>query len=145
MFSYRLTRLPFAILMYAHSFWSAGLLVEEGTKELLVVLLSLPLLFLFVVLPRLRDCDWPLWFGFLLLVPFLGSLMGLALIFAPPKTIGRREHAVETPPDETAPPQLAGSPCAACGTKIVLASEAVLQEGKVFCKSCHDTGASPAG
>ena len=93
MFNYRLTRLPFAILAYGHTWWEFYQLKQNEEIGLLLVLASLAFLLVFVVWPRLRDCDWPLWMGFLLLVPYLGSLIGLALLFAPSKVFNRRDEA----------------------------------------------------
>jgi hypothetical protein len=139
MFSYRLARLPYAVLMCVHAFWVANQLALEEPEEALLAGASLPFLFIFVIWPRLRDCNWPLWFGFLLLIPLAGHLIGLALLFAPSKILGRREQAANVSPDDGVPPQIAGSLCARCGMKIILASEGVAQGPEVFCKSCDET------
>ncbi len=136
MFSYRLTRLPFALLMYAHAFWEAQQLAVGTQQSALLILGSLPLMLLFVIWPRLRDCDWPAWVGLLMLVPYLGSLIAVSLLFRDSKVFGRREHAAEAAAAEVPPLQIPGSLCAKCGTKIIMASEGVIRDDKVFCKNC---------
>jgi hypothetical protein len=138
MFSYRLSRLPYAILMYAHGFWSMNQILEGGMDQLILVFCSLPLLFLFVIWPRLRDCDWPFWFGLLLIIPFLGTLMGIALLFAPSKMFGRKDN-VERPLEDAGVRQIAGSQCAKCGSTILVASEGIMQGDHVLCTGCHAT------
>lgn len=144
MFSYRLTRLPYAILMYAHAFWEMQQISTPSPASALLVLGSLPLLFVFVIWPRLRDCDWPVWVGLLMLVPYLGALVGVSLFFRDSKVFGRKEHAAEAAAQEAVPLQIPGSLCAKCGAKIIVASEGMIRDDKVFCKNCEEVEAPPS-
>jgi uncharacterized membrane protein YhaH (DUF805 family) len=90
MADYRLSRLPFAVLSFAHDFWFMEMLGSGEWRKALWALLSMPLVLVCVVLPRLRDCDWPLWVAVLTLVPYLGVLTGLGLLLVPSKSINRK-------------------------------------------------------
>ena len=137
MFRYRLTRLPFFLISAAHAMWEDSQLKVMDDRALVLILASLPLMLVFVIWPRLRDCDWPWWMGFLLLVPYLGSLIGLALLFAPSKVFNRRdEAAAKAAVAEDAEPQIAGTSCAECGAKIIMATDGVIRDRKVVCKDC---------
>jgi uncharacterized membrane protein YhaH (DUF805 family) len=37
----------------------------------------------YVVVPRARDCGWPWWIALFVMVPFIGIVAGLALLFKP--------------------------------------------------------------
>lgn len=112
MFNYRLTRLPFFLLSVVHAMWQHYQLKVEDERALFLILASLPVMLVFVILPRLRDCDWPWWMGFLLLVPYLGSLIGLALLFAPSKVFNRRDDAAaRAAAEKAAEQQTASSSC----------------------------------
>lgn len=91
MFKYRLSRLPYFILLIVFNLLAIGLIDNGSPGSTLIVLASMPVALIFVVLPRVRDCDWPQWVGFLTIIPFLGNLTGIALLFAGSKVIGRRD------------------------------------------------------
>lgn len=79
------------MLLVIHNFWTIGMLDTGSPGNMLLVIASLPVVLIFVVLPRVRDCDWPQWVGFLTIIPYLGNLTGIALLFAGSKVIGRSD------------------------------------------------------
>lgn len=141
MFTYRLSRLPYLVLLLAYYFWAISVIGPgENQRELLLTLATYPVFFVFVVLPRVRDCDWPLWIGLVLLVPYLAIIPSVALMFFPSKVLGRREKG-KAEPGTLAPViarQVVGSKCDGCGTKIVFSNDGVLIGDKVYCRKCDD-------
>jgi hypothetical protein len=141
MFKYRLSRLPFAILLYGHQFLTIGLIGSEIPGSVWIVAASIPIVMILVILPRVRDCDWPQWVGFLTMIPYLGTLTGTALLFARPKVFNRSDASNGSPSESTVTPrQLVGSICDTCGTKIILATDGVILGNQVLCNACK-TGA----
>lgn len=100
MFSYRLSRLPFALLMYLHQFWAISMMNSSDERHWILLLLSMPAVLIFVILPRVRDCDWPIWIGFTTMVPYLGMFTGTTLLFARPKVLYRSDEVLESDQDE---------------------------------------------
>ena len=143
MFKYHLSRLPYAVLVYAHQFWAIAMIGTGKPVDMAIVIASLPVVLILAILPRVRDCDWPQWVGVLAMVPYLGILTGTALLFAPSKVFGRRdefhnsersdangEHRLEKP-------QVAGSLCDTCGIKILLATDGGAVGDLVLCNECQ--------
>lgn len=87
--NYRLSRLPYAVSIIAYELWVMSVFDGEVTLEWLWVLLSLPLVLIFVIIPRLRDCGWPYWVGILTMIPVLGIVPGVTLLFAPSRSLFR--------------------------------------------------------
>ncbi len=82
---YRLSRLPYFLLTAAHELWlMLGVDWDHGVS-LIIALASLPLRLILVVLPRVRDCGWPNWVGYLTLIPFVSAIPAVSLVFAPSK------------------------------------------------------------
>lgn len=91
MFKYRLSRLPYFILLMSYNLFAIGLLDNGSPGSILMVVASMPVALILVVLPRVRDCDWPQWVGFLTVIPYVGNLTGIDLLFAGSKVIGRSD------------------------------------------------------
>jgi len=88
----------------------------------------------FIYLPRVRDAGMPVWSLILALIPYLSIAYGIVLLFRPSK-LPMQPVRVEEPPR---PPNIAGSDCSACGKRLVLSSEGVIDEAnKVVCNECH--------
>jgi uncharacterized membrane protein YhaH (DUF805 family) len=88
----------------------------------------------FVYLPRVRDAGITAWSLLLALIPYGSIAYGLVLLFRPSK-LPMQTVRVEEPPR---PPSIAGSECSACGKRLVLSSEGVIDEAnKVVCNECH--------
>jgi hypothetical protein len=91
MFKYRLSRLPFFILMVIYNILAIGMLDAGSLVSISIIILSMPIALILIVLPRVRDCDWPQWVGFITIIPYLGDLTGIALLFASSKVIRRSD------------------------------------------------------
>ena len=89
---YRLTRIPFLSLLYAHRFGSILVLETGARASLPIIIASLPLLFIFVILPRTRDCGWPAFVGILSMIPIIGLVPRTTLIFSPSKILHRKDQ-----------------------------------------------------
>jgi len=89
MFRYRLARLPFIVLLIIHHSLAAWMLEGDFHYKYALVALSMPLLLLFVVLPRVRDCDWPWWVALTTIIPYLGTITGFGLCFVRTKVFLR--------------------------------------------------------
>ena len=81
LFRYRLARLPFAIMLLIHHSWAAWMIDGNYHYKFILVCSSMPLLMVFAVLPRVRDCGWPWWVALTTIIPYLGTVTGFGLLF----------------------------------------------------------------
>ena len=77
--------------MVFYNIFAIGMLDTVSLGGIAIVLLSMPIAFILIVLPRVRDCDWPQWVGLITIIPYLGDITGIALLFAGSKVIGRSD------------------------------------------------------
>ena len=92
MFRLRLTRIPYAFWTVVYEVWALRMLDIDADLSIALLLASLPVFFVFVILPRVRDCDWPLWIGFTTFIPLIGGITGTGLLLARPKYFHRRSQ-----------------------------------------------------
>jgi uncharacterized membrane protein YhaH (DUF805 family) len=78
-------------VLISYNFFSIGMLNNGTDLCIFLSLVSIPVALIFIVLPRVRDCDWPQWVGLFTVIPYVGNLSGIALLFARSKVIGRSD------------------------------------------------------
>ena len=99
LFHYRLSRIPFAALLFAHEYWCITMLESENPLKGLLILASMPLALVLVILPRVRDCDWPWWVAVTAMIPYLGAITGTGLFFASSKYVNRTNDSDSPRPE----------------------------------------------
>lgn len=100
LFRYRLARLPFAIMLLIHHSWAAWMIDGNYHYKFILVCSSMPLLMVFAVLPRVRDCGWPWWVALTTIIPYLGTVTGFGLLFVLTKVFLLKDDSdtSKTPP-----------------------------------------------
>ena len=93
LFRYRLARLPYAAILLIHYFSTSWLIDGKYPHKFLLVYLSMPLLLVLAVLPRVRDCGWPWWVSLTTMIPYVGSFSAFGLFFLPTKVTLRKNDS----------------------------------------------------
>lgn len=81
--NYTLSRLPYFVLASASNLFLENLVATYDGTGVLIACLLLPLYALFLTVPRARDCGWPPWIGWLSMLPLIGIITSVALVFGP--------------------------------------------------------------
>lgn len=89
----------------------------------------------FIFLPRARDAGMSGWILLLALVPYLSSLLSLALLLKSSRSGLRFQGQSST--SEIPPATVPGRFCSKCGERLLLASDGKVTEGnQIICHSC---------
>ena len=90
---YRLSRTSYFWLSLIYAAWLTHMIDTEEIRNLAMVAFSLPPFFLFIVMARIRDADWPLWVTAIVWIPLIGDFIAPGILLSPPKHFFRRGSA----------------------------------------------------
>lgn len=101
----------------------------------------------FCLMPRIRDCGLSVWTGLLILVPGIGNLFGLAVLFKASEDPiqnafkSRSEQlSVEIPSSS-----IAGNRCHVCNIKLLTNADGIRTvTGQPICHDCFENQSQPA-